>query len=419
MRLVKTVQQRRKKTAAAFAAFALALGLANAAPAAPVSAAGGAPEAVAPTAARIHFANGAASSGWLPFEFFGETRIFVTARVNGRPTQVMLDSGASSTVLDRRFAASLGLVAKGDLVGEGGGGSASYSELHGVTLTLGDLSLTTDAAVALDLAPVETQVGHPLPVVLGGEVFRDLVVDIDFKGRRIAFRDPARFRAPQGAQLAAMTPSGENQAIVAIVDGRPAKLLFDLGNASALALFPRFWDKPAFIANRSVSATMAGGWGGMGVDGLTMVHSVTLGGARFRNLPARLEGLRSADARGGELDGNLGMPVLSRFHLVIDFGRHRVYFAPPIDTARAFAVNHAGLTLQPGAQGAKILFVAAHSPAEAAGLSVGDVIVAVDGSEGGGQGARQSAWLFEPVGKTLRIHLADGRVRTLKTARYF
>ena len=365
----------------------------------------------------LTFAQGKASSGWLPFEYVAGTRIFVRATVNGRPVLAMLDSGASSTVLDRRFASSLGLTPKGDLTGEGAGGSTQYSVVHGVTVQLGDLSWNGGDAVAIDLSAVEKQVGHPLPMVLGGELFRDAVVEIDFKGRRIAFHNPSSYRAAPNARAVALTPAGENQAISVLVEGRAAKLLFDLGNAGTVDLFPGFWERPGFADNRRTSTTFAGGVGGMSVQRVTMLRTIALGSATFKELPSRLEDRQSSlDARSGLLDGNIGMGVLSRFHLVVDFPHHRVLFAPPIDVNTPFRVNHGGLTLQPGATGSKVLYVAPGSPAATAGLNVGNVIVAVDGQSADGM---NGMWQDGPIGRIVRLRLVDGQEKSVTLARYF
>lgn len=368
-------------------------------------------------ASRMTFAPGKTSSGWLPFEYVNGNRIFVRARINGRPVLAMLDSGASSTVLDRRFASSLGLSQKGDLTGQGAGGSTQYGLVKGLSVQLGDLGWHGGDAVAIDLSAVEKQVGHPLPIVLGGELFRNTVVEIDFKRRRIAFHDPSLYRPAPDAHAAPLTPAGENQAISMLVEGRPAKLLFDLGNAGTIDLFPRFWEQPGFIGNRGTSTTFAGGVGGMSVQKLAMLRTITLGGATFRVIPSRLEDRESSqDARSGDLDGNIGMGVLSRFHLIVDFPHHRVLFAPPVDVDTPFRVNHAGLTLQPGSTGSKVLYVAPKSPAAIAGISVGNVIVAVDGrSAAGGDGA----WQTGPIGRTVKLRLADGQEKTVILARYF
>ena len=327
----------------------------------------------------------------------------------------MLDSGASATVLDRRFAARLGLIPKGELTGEGAGGSTTYGLVQGVDLQLGDLEWKGGAGVAIDLAAVERQVGHPLPVILGGDLFRHAVVDIDFRARRIAFHEPSAYVAAPDARTVALSADGENLTISALVEGRPARLIFDLGNAGALDLFPRFWQRD--FAYRPSSTTLTGGVGGMHVERVAMIRSVDLGGVSFADVPARLDSAQySSDARSGLLDGNIGMDVLDRFHLTVDVTHKRVLFAPPTDTATAFRVNHGGLTMQPGLGGATVLYVAPGSPAAAAGVTVGAVIVAVDGSD---DAAARDGWQYGRVGRTVRLRLRDGQVLPVTLARYF
>ena len=373
-------------------------------------------EPVAPAASPLTFAQGSNSSGWLSFDYFAETRIFIPVVVNGKPVMAMLDSGASETVLDKTFAISAGLAPQGNFKGEGGGGSTAYAVAKGVDLKLGDLSWNGGSAVVIDLAAVEKQVGHATPVILGGEFFKRTIVDIDFRAQKIAFHDPDTFAAPANATVVPLTASGENQAIMAKVEGRPAKLLFDLGNAGAIDLFPRFWEKPEFEKGRPTSTTFVGGVGGMSVQKIAMIGTVDLGGARFAHVPSRLEDSPSSkDAASGLLDGNIGMGVLNRFHLIIDFPHQKVLFAPPVDKVTPFHVNHSGLTLQPGIAGSKVLHVAAGSPADLAGLAVGDIIIAVNEQVT----SQATSWQYGPVGQVIRLGLGDGTIKTLTLATYF
>jgi len=213
------------------------------------------PQATAPAKAisSITFAPGKSSSGWLPFELYAGTRILIPVEVNGRAVVAMLDSGASSTVVDRSFATKLDLKLTGDHVGGAVGGSVAYSTAHGITLKAGDLMWRGGEAVAIDLTAVGRQLGREIPLFLGGEMFADTVVEIDFKGRRIAFHDPATYVAPSDAATARLTNTDGVLSIAMTVEGRPAELLFDIGNAGAISLTPpllgpaRFHEGPGDI----------------------------------------------------------------------------------------------------------------------------------------------------------------------------
>lgn len=366
----------------------------------------------------ITFAPGKSSSGWLPFELYAGTRILIPVEVNGRAVVAMLDSGASSTVVDRSFATKLDLKLTGDHVGGAVGGSVAYSTAHGITLKAGDLMWRGGEAVAIDLTAVGRQLGREIPLFLGGEMFADTVVEIDFKGRRIAFHDPATYVAPSDAATARLTNTDGVLSIAMTVEGRPAELLFDIGNAGAISLAPRFWGQPGFMKDRATSTTFVGGAGGMKVRKVAMLDRITVGSTELNDVPVSLSEPPTAPGEQEEpLDGNLGIGVLGRFRLIVDVRRNRVLFAPPIDRATPFPVNRAGLTLRPDPKGAAILHVASGSPAASAGLIAGDVIVAVDGAPTAGQPT--SNWQFGAIGTIVRLRLADDRVVALTLQRYF
>ena len=367
----------------------------------------------------LTYAEGRTSSGWLPFELEGNVRIFIPATVNGRSVKVMLDSGASATVLDRRFVTALGLKTVGDLTAEGSGGSDQYGVVHGVVIRLGDLTIENSETVGVDLKKLESAIDHPLPMVLGGAAFERTVVDIDFANRRIAFRDPATFKRPDGMHAAPLIPAGDNRAIDIEVEGRPARMVFDLGNAWPTVLYPRFWDNSDFLKDRRVSSTLSGGWGGMHSEGLTRLRKVEIGGKVFRGVPSPLKGVRTEQERSGTLDGNLGMPLLSRFRLVVDFPHQEVLFGTPVDTRTPFESNTTGLALQRTSEGAKVLHVATASPAEKAGLKVGDVITRLWDPRTGKTLPLFDGWSRGPAGSEYHLTLQNGQSVVLQSAEFY
>ncbi len=71
---------------------------------------------------------------WLPIELHLERYIYLRGRVNGADTDILLDSGAGLTVLDRAFAESAGLRAQGAVAARGTGGVTEAGLVEGVTL---------------------------------------------------------------------------------------------------------------------------------------------------------------------------------------------------------------------------------------------------------------------------------------------
>ncbi len=374
---------------------------------------------LAASPSRLVFAPGKTSSGWIRFEYFAGNRIFIPITINGRRVMAMLDSGASSTVLDGSFASKLGLKFQSDETGQGVNGSIHYGPVQGIELTLGDMRWSKGEAVAIDLAAVSRQLGRPLPVILGGEMFTDAVVEIDFKGHRIAFHDPATYAPPPNAPALPLTSVGESLAIAVLIENHPANLVFDLGNAGAIDLYPKFWEQPGFIGTRGISTSLAGGAGGMREFKTTMLSQIALGGTVFHDVPSRLsDGTTASDDRAGRLDGNIGIAILGRYHLIVDRPHNRVILDTPVDVSTPFKVNHAGLTLRPGGDGpTTVLHVAQGSPAAAAGLVAGDMIATVNGRKSSDPTVEE--WQSGVAGRIVRLGLKDGRSITLTLAKYY
>ena len=311
---------------------------------------------------------------------------------------MLLDSGAEATVLDRRYAASTALGVEGELTAQGAGGASTAGLVKDLRIELGELALEGVTAATIDLSDVASKIGHPLPVILGAEIFDECVIDIDFVHRRIAFRDPHSF-VPPSAALAVKTEAGRGiRTIDAVIEGRRAKLDFDLGNGTPLLLYPSFWEKEDFAAGRRLSSTLGGAVGGVNIDKLARIGRVIVAGVTFRDVPATLNGRQTEAARSEAVDGNIGLPLLSRSRLIVDFPHDRLLFVPPADTRTPFEIDRTGLSMQPIAAGWQVLYVAPATPAARAGVREGDIIARVDGRPMQPTGATRPS----PTGATVR-----------------
>src|SRR4051794_40031897 len=68
----------------------------------------------------------------VPFELFRGNRIIVPARINGHETHVMLDTGASMTTLNRRFAQTIALPRGFTVEAKGAGGVTRAEIVSGI-----------------------------------------------------------------------------------------------------------------------------------------------------------------------------------------------------------------------------------------------------------------------------------------------
>lgn len=376
----------------------------------------------APQGARkFAFAGAASATPPIPFEFYLGARIYIPATVAGVETHVLLDSGAEATVLDRTWAAAHGIKPTGSVTAVGTGGRAQAQLASGVNIRIGDLELRDLTVVLIDLRGVEKLLGRPLPVILGKEVFNDLVVSLDFQAKTIAFTDPATFTPPPGATaVPVMAVNGIRTVPVSIEGAPPVPMDFDLGNGSPLLVYSALW-KPAGLLTdgRPASKGLSGAVGGLKVRDITTVRALTFAGVTFEAVPATLFGEEAKDADGTISLGNIGMPILSRFAIATDFAHDRLWLTPvPGAASQPFPKDRTGLGMQP--LSGKIMLVAPGSPAQAAGLKTGDTVVAIDGKPLKDLTTADLGRLRGlPAGSTLSVTLKNGVVKTLTLRDYY
>jgi len=347
------------------------------------------------------FATGRHSTGWIPFEFFQEDQIFVPATINGR------------------IGAKLG-----EAVPIGGTGGQSTMQLApNLEIEIGELALHRITAGVMDLSQIAGQLGHPLPMILGKEVFNELIVDIDFPNRRIAFHEPGQFSIPAGGIRVPLGRHGENRTIPVSVEGRAAvDFDFDLGSNSPLIVYPAYRDSEHFLDGRLHSLGLSGGVGGMFKPACATIRYLVVGGSRLSNVPADFPDPANSAVNSDRTSGNVGLPVFSRFRLLTDYSHGAIWL---VGDAKAlgepFRKNRTGLITTAAGDKLNVLMVAPGSPAERAGWKEGAQILAIDGHkiDAGYRNSPLSRWAFQASGTRVSLTLADGSIGELVLAEYF
>lgn len=376
-----------------------------------------------PSVAAAHvIAGGAHSTGWMPFELYAGSRVYIPAVVNGVATEVLLDSGAEMTVLDKAFAEQLGLETSGDVEAVGAGGIASAQFARHVDIQLGDIRFVDRTVAVIDLAEVGQAIGRPLPVVLGKDAFNALVIDMDIPGQRIAFHEAAGFIPPAEATEIPLTSTGSLRAVPISIEGRsPALFDLDTGNGGSLIIYPAYAEAEGLREGRPSSTVMSGAVGGMREAGIATLRSAELGGFELRDIPAVFPPAGPSVVDSDRTVGNVGMGVLGRFRMIADFGGGRLWLAAsPGDLAQPFVRDRLGLGLRKTETGITLQRISPNSPAAEAGLTAGSAVTAIDGVP-----AAQltpdalRALAAGPAGRTVVLTLESGETRTLRARDFY
>jgi predicted aspartyl protease len=366
---------------------------------------------------------GAVVSGWQPVELFAERYVVLHGSVNGTAVDMILDSGAGMTCLDREFAASIGLRPEGAVAAQGTGGHAEAGLVGGVTVRVGDLALGPLSAAVLDLSSIGSRLGRPLRAILGKEVFHALVVDLDYPNSRIRFHDPAAFRYEgPGHRLELLAgQEGHKSVQLSIEGGEPVTVGLDTGQGGALTVYRHYAEARGLLTGRPVSERRSLGVGGATIVKTATLRSVTLAGYELRGVPAAFQ----VTDVGGAFDtqrqaGNLGAGLLARFRLLFDYGRGCLWLEPGPDLDAPLPKDRTGLGFVLDGDALSVDFVAPGSPAAADGWRPGERVTVLDGTPVTPEWWKIfAAWTHASPGVTVRLTLADGTVRALTLRDYY
>jgi predicted aspartyl protease len=359
------------------------------------------------------FALPAAEGDWAPFDdSFG--LIQVKGAINGRPVNLTLDSGAGRVVIDQSFARDIGLeVVDSSGVLHGLSESRPGGLSGPVEIEIGGGTLHLQNAVLADLSSLRL-VGFDATVLLGRDIFETSAVDIDFVGKRIAFRRPGSFAANGFRRARLRRRQDMRQVEVSVEGARPAWGTVDLGSASPLAMSETFARKAGLLDNRPKSI-----WLSSGVDGVTRYTVATasrvgVAGATLRDVPFDSYPVWN---RNTASEINIGYPLFRRLgRIILDYNADTLFIATNPPPPEPFGKNRTGLAFTDrDGGGYRVVLVAPGSPAAKGLWKEGDTIAAINGD------AHMPAHLRRALGENgpIVFTMTDGSVRQIVPAEYY
>jgi hypothetical protein len=348
----------------------------------------------------------AAAAQEIPFRLVRNS-ILLPVKVNGVDTTARLDTGGQYSMTTRASAARLNLTISGRADRTGVSGRfAAFEQTAPAVFVLGGQTVTSRPLTVTGEGSA-TMIPGASELTLGMDVMREFVVEIDFDRSVIRFTPAAQFAAPAGLPVP-IRRVGNDRSIPASVTARPSvRAEFDTGHPGTL-------DLSADVAERAIEGRPASTRAATGVDSVIRLRTSTLpelilGGATLRNVPVNI---RSDRERGRLM---LGMDILKRFNLVMDFSRDRMWMTPNSLFDAPYRKDRLGIWRYGEAWGRPGLLVSPGSPAERAGLRDGDRIAQVIDASG----APLTNLEDLPAGQQVVVILHDGARKEMTTADYY
>ena len=277
------------------------------------------------------FADGR-SSGWLDLVGPPGGVPIVAARVMGLTIPALLDSGAQSSVIDRGLAARLGLTATALaplIIAFGVSGAPQLGRTARLDVGLGGLTLQGLHAAVFDLAPITVASGRPFGLILGQDVLKAMIADIDFPGGRLALRASIGHAPPPGARAIPVRSNGRELLAPVTVEAATLEAVIDTGATVALALSADKARASGLLAGRRIDWMPSITFGGASQDRVVEVDSVSFAGETRRDVRVAIY----TPSRAAPLpDALIGVDAFAHQRAILDVGGGRLHLvasAPP------------------------------------------------------------------------------------------
>lgn len=330
----------------------------------------------------------------LPFRYENNF-IIVDVVFNGfLPLHFIFDTGAEHTILTKREIAELLRIdyqRKFTVMGADMRTQLTAYLIRDVSLRVKTFRAINRSILVLedDYFRFEEFTGINIHGIFGADIFRRFVVKIDYDRKVITLYDPERFDPPEGytelpLELTRNKPYIYADAIFGDTTNARVKLLFDTGANLALLLHTKTHPNlnlPEQVVRSQFGIGLGGGMSGfvgrlqhLRVNEDIQLHNIV---TTFQEL---VPGIDSAYLNNR--NGLIGNKILDRFDFVIDYIRGKCYVRPnKRKLKKEFQFDKSGILL--AASGLYlteyIVFgVVPGSPAEEAGVKVGDRIMKVN-----------------------------------------
>lgn len=325
----------------------------------------------------------------IPFEMVG-SYIVVEVRINeSSRLKFILDSGVRSTIITELLPGDSILLTYNnirDLQGLGRGATLNALVSNDNTIFIGrkfKLFNKTIFVLQEDIFNLTRQTGTKINGLLGADFFQDYIVQIDYTARKVRFYDKDKISVPKGYGVMPMTIEKQKMYInlsVLETDSarRSIKMLIDTG-AELNAWFQTLTNKAITIPEKSIHGRIGQGLSGEVTGIFARVPQICIANFCVKDPIVVFpdSAVISGIIQNSDRDGTIGSQLLSRFNLIIDPFNKQFYFKPNSNFKKPFVYNIAGIEV---AQTyaffpqIEVINVWKGSPAEQAGIKVGDLI---------------------------------------------
>ncbi len=340
--------------------------------------------------------------------FKNDQSVFMEVTISGKPLSFLVDTGSTGTRLDKKHS---GLCQKklGSRTVQEAFGVPKAVETYSIDeVFVGKLRVANCEVATEDLSETQKLRGRRVDGILGNNVLSEAVLQLDFDAGKA--RILKQYQAEDGEHSERIGSSRGCPTVRVSFAGFTSALI-DTGNAYGATLEPEQRDemrrrgllelqpKENYVGKyRSENRVMF------------FVKQVEFGGMVCENV----QGV-------GANCCTVGMDVLSRFRVTLDYANRRLYLKETTDSRRIIFPDALGVVWIRDESGIVIDDLEKGSPAFDAGLEIGDRLLRVDDKAVEAKRLAEVRGVFCEAGKTIRMEMQRGtesyfKVITLRRA---
>ena len=282
--------------------------------------------------------------------------IIVPVELNGTELSFLVDTGVKSTVLltvNEEDTLLLNSAERIFLRGLGGEELIKAYQSSKNEFSIGqteskDLNVFVVYDEEINFSP---RLGIPVHGIIGYDLFKDFVVEINYPRKFIRLHNPEKFRKKLKRYTEIPLKFFQNKPYIQVdleIEGRESKatLLIDNGLSDALWLFPD--SEKIHVPQNNFPDYLGRGLLGDVIRVRSSVESLTIGNERLENVSSSfpdslsVEGLKTYHAR----NGSIGAEVLRRFHVYFDYGSQKLFLRGNKWRKQKFNHNLSGIVLE-------------------------------------------------------------------------
>jgi hypothetical protein len=312
---------------------------------------------------------------------------FFPATVNSAgPFQFLLDTGGAGSHVDREIANKLGVKLQRGAASVSGAADLEVGVIPSAVIGVGGIQYQGQL-IASPLAQLEPIFGRPFEGIIGPDFLQSYVLEMDYEKEVMRLYKPAAFQyAGSGKSLQLSFAQGIPfvNLELTLTNGKSVKgdFLLDSGGGMAIHIFKQIAERDRLLDGLAPLEESGRGLGGETSHKVVRGSALSIGAYRLSGPVAVV----TEDAAGMSANqnsvGSVGIEVLGRFKLTLDFSRKLLHLEPNRNFRVPFVYDASGLRLRatrPSFSPPYVFSVRDPSPAKEAGIESGDLLLQIDG----------------------------------------